>query len=443
MGIEKVGLKLYQNTAKSLKLTTERDGFSRLKSIFISGQNYENYAQIVGTCKRPILGNIPNEFISSIVQKYSKNERGVIIKRIQDAFQDSVRSLRDAIDLISQGKSANFDLTLASKTLKSALSDILPTNSKVILTHSGDGDFGNVFKLQIVDNFGNKLIKDRALKIYKLRSQSDFSSRIHGINAEANSAFRFQHILGHRNNHQDYCMQEFFDLEHGFSISQFADETLPKITSKVDYAKLGLRPYDFHEGNIIQGRVIDFGGIAANKDLCDKTVLKYYKKIMNCKNQQERELMIKRYLELVSNTKQPNREKIKLAIELSQRDFKSLLSQENLTINLSSHSKPIEKIEFKPKDFELSKIKGEHAFTQIPKIEFKPIDFELNKIKGGQVFTQIPKIEILREYLRPGIPPQVNAHMPKIEIKNKYIQNLELKIVDLPSLKINLKNQIL
>ena len=426
MGIEKVGLKLCQKTAKSLKLTTERDGFSRLKSIFISGQNYENYDQIVGTCKRPILGNIPNEFISSIVQKYSKNERGVIIKRIQDAFQDSVRSLRDAIDLISQGKSANFDLTLASKTLKSALSDILPTNSKVILTHSGDGDFGNVFKLQILDNFGNKLIKDRALKIYKLSSQSDFSSRIHGINAEANSAFRFQHILGHKNNHQDYCVQEFFDLGHGFSISQFADETLPKVTSKVDYAKLGLRPHDFHTGNIIQGRVVDFGGIASNRDLCDKTVLKYYKKIMNCKNQQERELMIKRYLDLVNNPKQPNREKIKLAIELSQRDIKSLLSGENLTINLHST-----KCSIKP----------------IVKIEFKHLDFKFNKTKIENAFTPLPKFEFTRKCAGVSIPSQINVHMPNIEIK-KDIQDLVLgfkkdfdskKITDLPSLKMKLE----
>jgi len=405
MGIEKVGLKLCQKTAKSLKLTTERDGFSRLKSIFISGQNYENYAQIVGTCKRPILGNIPNEFINIILQKYPKNQRGIVIKSIQDAFQASVRSMRDAIDLINQGKSANFDLSLASKTLKSALQDILPADSKIILTHAGEGDFGNVFKLQILDNFGNKLIQNRALKIYKIGYQSNFSSRIHGASAEANSSFRFQHILGHKNNRQDYCAQEFFDLGHGFSISQFADETLPNVTSKVDYAKLGLRPYDFHKGNIVQGRVIDFGGITANKDLCDKTVLKYYKKIMNCKNQQEREIIIKRYLDIVNNPKQPNREKIKLAIELSQKDIKSLLSAENLTINLHSN----------------------YSIKPVEKIELKPIDFEPHKIKSEYAFIQLPKFEIPKDYSEVSIPPQINLHMPNIGLKND-IQNLGLEL---------------
>ena len=70
MGLEKIGARLIQNTANSFKISTAKNGFSRLKSVFINSQNYENYAQIVGTCKRPILGNIPNEFINIILQKY-------------------------------------------------------------------------------------------------------------------------------------------------------------------------------------------------------------------------------------------------------------------------------------------------------------------------------------------------------------------------------------
>lgn len=451
MGIENIGIKIAQKTINTFGTSIKINGFARLKSIFINGQNYQNYEQIVRTCKRPILGNIPKELVGFIVQKYPKTQRGTIIKKIQESFGNSIPNLRNATMLIEQGKNASFDLALASKALKAGLSEILPLNSQIILTPVGSGCYGSVFRLRIVDNLGNNLMADRALKVYESASQSNLSLRVHGVMAEANSAFRFQHILGHKNNRQNFCRQEFFDLERGFSVAQFADEALPAVKSKIDFSSLGLLPRDFHEDNIVLNRIVDFGGVLANKDLCDKTVLKYYKKIMNRRNPQEKEQLLRRYLNLANNPRQPNREKIRLAIELSQKDSSLLFSDESLTIGecIMPQIKSLELIRPKKIDISFWKNKPKEAVIKGHKFEFPEIIKnkvdaynELHGVGLEDVISKInleikEKAKLPKEFLIFGnmekTIPETIIDNPFQKLKqNKFDALVNFKITDFP-----------
>lgn len=72
-----------------------------------------------------------------------------------------------------------------------------------------------------------------------------------------------------------------FNLEHNFSLSPFADDTLPPVTKKLNLNKIGIEETDvtLNATNTVAGRVIDMGGMAIeNPVLMDKTVLKFYKK---------------------------------------------------------------------------------------------------------------------------------------------------------------------
>lgn len=142
-------------------------------------------------------------------------------------------------------------------------------------------------------------------------------SHVHGANAEANSVMRLKHILGHDISHTNAVDTDMFDLGSGFSLTRFSDNTLPNITSEVNFEQLGLRAGDLHAGNLVNGRIVDFGAITMTEPrLADKTVLKYFKKIMNRTNPDERAALIERYRAMASDPRTPLRDKINEAIDI-------------------------------------------------------------------------------------------------------------------------------
>lgn len=151
-------------------------------------------------------------------------------------------------------------------------------------------------------------------------------SDIHGLYAEANSTFRLKHILGHKISKTDAVDTDMFDLDIGYSITQFADKELPQITSKINYKDLGLYLGDSKPENFVSGRMIDFGGIYGDNivQISDNTVLTYYKKIVNRTNIQERQDLINRYIGLIKNPKTPERDKIIQALDIISPRFKTM-----------------------------------------------------------------------------------------------------------------------
>lgn len=357
---------------------------------------------------------MPKELIDIIVKNHPER-KGELIKGLQAAFGETAETLKyyELAKLYAikgiKGAEAEKDLILhmlscgsyslkqskeqiefvemAAKSLQTALKDVLPKGAKVKIKTLGEGVFGNGYKLEIIDASGNKIMHDRALKVFKdsgieaeieilkaekykellpkysnkeilesfkskvrklspheeknaldelnnlrarvnnasaeLAAQDyiDFTSRTldrHGLYAEANSVTRLKHILGHDISRTNAVNTDMFDLGKGYSIAQFSDDALPKVTSTLDFKKLGLNATDLHCGNVVNGRIVDFGAITTtNNALTDKNVLKIYKKIMNRNNAEERAELIMRYKKLAQDPKTPFRDKIQQAIDLS------------------------------------------------------------------------------------------------------------------------------
>lgn len=406
------------------RVTSEAGGFSRLKSIFLSGQNYNSYERIVSSAQNKILGNVPNEIIRKIIKIHPEN-KAEKIKEAQSSFGLTADLLRDiesceinAIkNLSTQEDEIHFLLKElchlktnslsqqslekiyeAEKKLSQNLKDILQIDLHCNLEFLGYGQFGNAYKMSIADNLDKPIMHDRVLKVFKdtnlnielavlkrkkvkeliskysdeeiyeiyknipvntnnkvkisikcpeeqkkriflnnLRTKrleiqnSDLSnieesfyeqirdlSREHGIYAEANTAFRLKNILGHNISKTDVVSVDMFDLEHKYSITQFSDDLLSPVQSKINFEKLGLRYGDSKQENYVLGRIIDYGGIMhIDSRLFDKTILKYYKKIMNRTNMTEQKELMQRYAQMIENPKCPDRDKIRSALGLA------------------------------------------------------------------------------------------------------------------------------
>lgn len=384
-------------------------GYSRLKKVFTSGQNYTDYTKIVSTAKNKIVGNIPNELIQIISKKFPTQKAAKIkelqntfgniadtLKLIQEAEIDYAKSIKDIpaiIDYISSNnlktinsKDSQNLIKYAEQQLAKGLKEILPEGNTSI-KYIGQGAFSNAFKMEVANKNGEKLFADRVLKIYKnqrmfielrqirsemlkqilahfsdeeilklVRSKNMFAdqndtiilheikkirsnnkqntpekweeifkykrkkmSLVHGIYAEANSAMRLKHIVGHKFSKTNVIEYDMFDLERGYSITKFSDKNLPKITSEVDFKTLGLVATDMNPKNVVNKRLIDFGGIKFNDkliQLTDNNILKFYKQIKNRKNSTEQQALIRYYQELIKNPKTPLRDKIEQAIKL-------------------------------------------------------------------------------------------------------------------------------
>ncbi|MDR1327385.1 MAG: hypothetical protein LBJ74_03150 [Heliobacteriaceae bacterium] len=338
-------------------------GFSRLKGIFTAGMNYKNYERIVSTAKNGTLGNIPNELIGMILKIHPENKAGMI-KQAQNGFVQAadvlknvtkeqikfVKGLPRPLRLITDEDYAQIQniknlCAQAGEALQKTFRNILPKGTEVKLSYLGTGGHANAYKMEFLDNKGLQLFQDRVLKVYKTMDdkierylvgenisspseaaikicRNDF--RVHGAAAEANSAAMIKRGLGHNLSKTDLIKPDMFDTKNGFAILPFADEFLPAVTKKADLKYLGMFSADFHAGNRHAGRIFDYGQVEMRKgceDLTDKTVLKYFKKVMNRTNVEERHELLCRYKRLAENPKTPHRDKILKAIELAEKEL--------------------------------------------------------------------------------------------------------------------------
>lgn len=133
---------------------------------------------------------------------------------------------------------------------------------------------------------------------------------------------RLKHILGHDISRTNAVNTDMFDVGKGYALSQYSDGTLPKVVSEINFNRLGLKARDLHKNNLVNSRIIDFGAITgANEALLDKTVLKYYKQIMNRNNAEERLEVMFRLKRLAEAPKTPLRNKIQKAVDIAQNEL--------------------------------------------------------------------------------------------------------------------------
>ncbi len=212
------------------------------------------------------------------------------------------------------------------------LKKIIPRIGDIRLSFIADGTYSSVFKSEILDTDGMKIISDKAIKCYHANpdpwieidkkcadylsqhssaniikhsnykitlldfertkqnilnyvnnmkkygtSTHNFSSKMHGAYAEANITEYIRHFSGHKLTYKNgIILPDMFVLsDKPFSISEFVDESM-KADKIFDFSRLGLLHTDLsaNKNNLINGICVDLGGIMPiiNYELLKKLV---------------------------------------------------------------------------------------------------------------------------------------------------------------------------
>lgn len=127
-------------------------------------------------------------------------------------------------------------------------------NKKVLVEEIGNGTYADVYKI-CVENGTNI-----CLKIFD-NKQDTFTNRFHGRNIEPQIGLFL-------NNHSNNYVKMYFGLvgdetqKDIFLTTQFIDEnTIPERNPNINCTDFGIDYYDDHNGNSIEGTIIDYGGV--------------------------------------------------------------------------------------------------------------------------------------------------------------------------------------
>ncbi len=305
------------------KINYEKCYPSRLKRIFRRDINYATYNKFVSNSKNQIVGNIPIEII-----RLFKKDKGSSIRGFQKGLSNISDYLRGCYleakkqNIISYGFSDldSDDLMSFEKQISlfanRQFKNVLPKNISVKLKYTGKGAWGNVFKFSMSDKDGNKIISDKALKIYhKKFVEIPRLSRMHGCFAEANFWTFIKFFAGHNLDKTQFTKHYISDLKSGYALTEFVGfenfrEIFPLNLDKVFKFK------NFDTNEPIFGKFYDVGGYVKAYDfISDKVTFKYFKKLMH-RSPSELKSFLALLHEKIKNPKTPHRNKIQKAIEL-------------------------------------------------------------------------------------------------------------------------------
>ena len=297
---------------------------SRLKRIFRRDINYLTYKKFVPYSKNQTVGNIPIEII-----RLFKDDKCNKIKRFQQGMANIANYLRGCYlgakkeNIISYGFSDLDDKDLkiferqitlfANKQFK----NVLPKDISVNLKYKGKGAWGNVFKFSMFDNSGNKIMSDKALKVYhKTFGGIPCLSHMHGSCAEANFWTFMKFFAGHDLDKTQFTKHYISDLKNGYALTEFIDSKSVKNIFPLDLSNLLRLKYSDIMNTPMSGKFYDAGGFVKTFNFIpDKVTFKYFKKLMN-RSPKELIPFMQRLQECVKNPKTPHRDKIQKAIEL-------------------------------------------------------------------------------------------------------------------------------
>lgn len=306
------------------KINYEKCYPSRLKRVFRSDINYLTYDKFVPCSKNQTVGNIPVEII-----RLFKNEKCNKIKRFQHGMANITNYLRGCYleakkeNIISYGFSDldAEDLKIFEAQITQFANrqfvNVLPEGISVNLKYKGKGAWGNVFSFSMSDKGGNKIMTDKALKVYHKKFGGLVNlSYMHGCCAEANFWTFLKYVAGHNLDKTQFTKHYISDLKSGYSLTEFANLKKSKKIFPLDLRKI-FKLENFDTMNEpINGKLYDAGGYAKAFDfISDKVTFKYFKKLMH---RSDKELIpfLKNLRESVKNPKTPHRDKIQKAIEL-------------------------------------------------------------------------------------------------------------------------------
>lgn len=302
----------------------------RLKRLFETHINLRTYNEFIPEMERAVVGNIPIE----VIKMLPKSNKGEKIKAFQDALSKTTLKLRkkfhtlrfqaDDFSLYDKNyRPSTYAKEIAQegeKTLNKELIKIFGENyMRAKVEYINHGSFGNIFRFALFDKNGDRIMHDKALKVYHQVSEGDpYYSKSHNTHAEANFWTFLKRAVGHKLDNTQFTKHYISDLHSGYCLTEFVDEKIPKTKTVIPIYKLFAFhiPEDSKNNMKIMGKVFDGGGYEINKNFtADKIILRYLKQLYNHTGK-EFEQILKNLTKLIENPKTPQREKIEKAIEI-------------------------------------------------------------------------------------------------------------------------------
>lgn len=302
----------------------------RLKRLFQTHINLRTYNKFIPEMERAVVGNIPIE----IIKLFPKSSRAEGIKNIQNALTLTTLSLREGYNNIRKLEEFSFlDCNYrpskyakrlahkGQKTLNAELTKIFGENTiKAKIDYAGDGAFGNVFKLSLRDSNGQKIMHDKALKVYHRVGEGNlYYSKIHNTYAEANFWTFLKRVAGHKLDNTQYTKHYISDLHSGYCLTEFIDPEIPKTKSEIPIFDLFefRTPHDKTYNPRIMGKEYDGGGYEITENFtADKIILRFAKRIYNSGSPKKFQENIELLKQLINNPKTQNREKLKQVLAI-------------------------------------------------------------------------------------------------------------------------------
>lgn len=307
----------------------------RLKKIFQSDINYKFYNKIPLQTRRYTVGSVPQD----IIQLVNSENKAVNIIRIQNAFGDVASYLRKYFWNLNKSIEFNLkylppqnlrhleertSLLLTQKIQKSFDKEVNATIKFV-----DRGDFANVFKLSLNDKDGNKLIHDKAIKVYHYLKETSGLSSNHGSAAEANFWTWIKHIAGHKLDKTQFNKHYISDLNNGYAMTEFLDEDIISPSKNLNIGNLlNIYSWDLLPNRPIRGKIYDIGGFAHDSDFIkDKMVMRYYKKLYYRHFGKDLPKVMDNLEKEAKNPKNEHRTKIQKALDVFKAKFKTKLEE--------------------------------------------------------------------------------------------------------------------
>lgn len=294
----------------------------RLKRLFQSNLNYNTYDSFIPNMKRAVVGNLPPE----LIHFFPKSSRANDIKDFQNALSDITRYARDYYQrtkrsyLFDLKNLPSEDLRLFEEGMSNLFNKRIERISGKELTaefkYTGHGAYGNVFKFSLKNKKGEKIMHDKALKVYHKKEQ-EFLANVHNNYAEANFWTYLKHAAGHKLDKTQFTRHYISDLHSGYVLTEFIDSDIRPTIRFLDMKNLfRIQSLDAVNNAPIMGKTFDAGGFMKTEDFIDdKVVLRYFKKLYY-RNGSAHSQVASDLNSMCQNPKTPHRDKIQRAVEL-------------------------------------------------------------------------------------------------------------------------------
>ena len=300
---------------------------SRIKRYFRRNINYlpQTYDEIIPNMKNQIIGNLPSEIINLFGT--DKKEKIKAFQGILAQLAEHIRLTRDQMksdkitsfkDFYSPEKIKIYEQNI-SQLLNENLAPILGENYHAELKFANNGGFAELFRFSLKDKNGNKIMHDKAFKVfYNIIEPLVMNKQMHNNFAEANFWTYISHIAGHKLDKTQFTRHYISDMKSGYYMTEFIDDDIHPTTSKLRLKRLGIKFIDWNHNKPIGTKdFYDGGGFIKRPNFIDDSVvLRYFKKIMNRNTEKERLEVLTNLEKMTENPKTPHREKIQKAIEL-------------------------------------------------------------------------------------------------------------------------------